>query len=184
MQGPDAARPYAEQHSFLTVVDTENLLGTHFGFTIVPNGIFVDENGKIRLLKQGFHVNNPEHTDAIHKLIHREVETIVLEDVYYEPSNPVAALQKQLASTKLRLALMYQGQGKTEQALEELDAALLLDPENFLIRKQRWFIRHPEKFSPEIDIEWQKVQLQAEREAEALQTGTACGPEGCVIPGT
>jgi hypothetical protein len=32
------------------------------------------------------------------------------------------------------------------KALNELDEALLLDPDNFLIRKQRWYLRFPEKF--------------------------------------
>ncbi|RBP85386.1 hypothetical protein DFO70_1451, partial [Cytobacillus firmus] len=46
-------------------------------------------------------------------------------------------------------------------------------------------IRYPEKFSPIIDIEWQQEQLKKEKAQEALlKDGLACGPEGCIIPGT
>ncbi|RXI96730.1 hypothetical protein DS745_20990 [Anaerobacillus alkaliphilus] len=65
-------------------------------------------------------------------------------------------------------------------ALRELDEALHYNPDIFLIRKQRWFIRYPEKFTPTIDIEWQQEQLQKEKLAEADD----CGTEGCKIPGT
>ncbi|MCP8616258.1 hypothetical protein [Salirhabdus salicampi] len=79
----------------------------------------------------------------------------------------------------------YAKNGQKEKALKELDEALLLDTNNFLIRKQRWYIRYPEKFSPTIDTEWQQKQLQKERaEEEALKGDLVCGPDGCVIPGT
>ncbi|WDL99634.1 thioredoxin family protein [Alicyclobacillus sp. ALC3] len=183
MQGAEAVRPYVEAVTFPTVVDKENRLGAHFGFTVVPNGIFIDEHGTIRLIKQGFQVTKPEHTEAVEALFRGEVEQVVLDDTYYEPPSPLTAMQKELAATKFRLALSYQEQGKLDDALKELDEALLLNTDNFLIRKQRWYIRFPEKFSP-IDIEWQKGQLQREREEEAKQANLVCGPEGCVIPGT
>jgi Tfp pilus assembly protein PilF len=60
----------------------------------------------------------------------------------------------ELAQTKFKLGMEYSKQGKKEEALKELDEALLLDTDNFLIRKQCWYIRYPEKFSPVIDIDW------------------------------
>lgn len=39
-------------------------------------------------------------------------------------------------------------------------------------------LRFPERFSPEIDFEWQKEQLTRERAEEAA----ACGPDGCALP--
>ena len=89
------------------------------------------------------------------------------------------------AQTKYKLGMEYSKGGKKDDALKELDEALLLDPDNFLIRKQRWYIRNPEKFSPTIDIEWQQRQLEKEKAEEVQLKGEAiCGPEGCVIPGT
>ncbi|NEY70731.1 redoxin domain-containing protein [Bacillus mesophilus] len=184
IQGAEVAKPYAENHTFTTVVDSENILANLFGFKIVPNGIFIDKQGTIRLIKQGFSVTNPEHVHAVEKLLSGEVDQVVLDDEYYNPANNVTDLEKQLSQTKFKLGMEYSKTGKKEEALKELDEALLLDTDNFLIRKQRWYIRHPEKFSPTIDVEWQQKQLDKEKAEEALlKNGLDCGPEGCVIPG-
>jgi hypothetical protein len=178
-------KPYAQGMAFKTLIDSDNLLANHFNFTIVPNGIFIGKDGTIRLLKQGFHVTNEDHTEAVRKLIFGEVEKVELDDAYYNPSNSVTNMEKQLAGTKFKLGLEYLNNGKKDLALKELDEALLLDTDNFLIRKQRWYIRHPEKFAPTIDVEWQQTQLKKERAEEAaVKDGLVCGPDGCVIPGT
>jgi tetratricopeptide (TPR) repeat protein len=184
LQGPDVVKPYVQGTTFPTVVDMENKLANQLGFKIVPNGIFIDEEGTIRLLKQGFQVSNEKHVQAVEMLLREEIEKADFEDVYYK-ADTSRHLQTQLSQTKFKLGMEYSKQGKKEAALKELDEALLLDPDNFLIRKQRWYIRYPEKFSPTIDIEWQQKQLEKEKAAEAaLDDGSECGPEGCIIPGT
>ena len=185
LQGTEVVKPYAADTSFTTVIDKDNSLANYFGFKIVPNGIFIDKDGVIRLIKQGFHVTNHEHLEAVEKLINGTEETVVLDDEYYSPANLVIDIEKQLAETKFKLGMEYVNKGEKEEALKELDEALLLDTDNFLIRKQRWYIRHPEKFSPAIDIEWQQEQIKKEKEQESLlKDGLICGPEGCLIPGT
>jgi tetratricopeptide (TPR) repeat protein len=179
VQGEEVVRPYAENHTFTTVVDSDNLLADTFGFKIVPNGIFIDENGILRLVKQGFSVSKPDHLEAVEQLIRGEVQEVTLDDEYHV-TEAQSTVETQLAETKFKLAKEYLKQQKKDEALKELDDALLLDPENFLIRKQRWYIRYPEKFSPTIDIDWQQEQLKKEKEQEQA----ICGPEGCVIPGT
>jgi tetratricopeptide (TPR) repeat protein len=183
LQGAEVVKPYVQGTTFPTVVDMENKLANQLGFKMVPNGIFIDEEGTIRLLIQGFQVTNEKHVQAVEMLLHEEIETAEVEDVYYK-ADASKHLQIQLSQTKCKLGMEYFKQGKKEAALKELDEALLLDPDNFLIRKQRWYIRYPEKFSPTIDIEWQQKQLEKERAAEAaLDNGSECGPEGCIIPG-
>ncbi len=185
LQGANVVKPYAEDKSFRTLIDSNNLLASHFNFKVVPNGIFVGKDGSIRLLKQGFSVTNEHHTEAVRKLLFEEIEEIDLDDHYLTPSIPITDLEKQLAETKFKLGLELLTNGKKELALRELDEALLIDTDNFLIRKQRWYIRNPERFSPTIDIEWQQKQLEQERNQEAaLKEGINCGPDGCVIPGT
>ncbi|SDP02767.1 hypothetical protein SAMN05216565_101258 [Litchfieldia salsa] len=181
IQGPEVCKPYTEGTSFTTVVDSENELANFFGFKIVPNGIFIDKEGTIRLLKQGFHVTNNDHIHALKNLIEGKVEQVLLDDEYYSPKTKVISIEKQLSETKFRLGMEYAKSGKIEEALNELDQALQLDTDNFLIRKQRWYIRFPEKFAPTIDIEWQQKQLEKER---AEESQVDCGPEGCIIPGT
>lgn len=179
IQGHDIVKPYIEGLSYPTVVDTENKLANFFGFNIVPNGIFIDEAGIIRMVKQGFQVTNEDHIKAVEDLLAEKVETVELDDVYYDPKGR-SHLEKELSNTKFQLALEYVKQDKKDEALTQLDEALRYNPDNFLIRKQRWYIRYPEKFSPTIDIDWQQEQLKKEK----LEEAEDCGPEGCKIPGT
>ena len=180
--GADVVREYAAQTTAKTVIDRENLLASKFGFKIVPDGIFLDENGVIRLLKEGLRVIELADVAAVEKLILGEVEQVVF-DKATSASDRSQALQAQLAETKFKLANEYVKQGRTDDALRELDEALLLDTENFLIRKQRWYLRHPERFAPVIDMEWQQSQYEQERMAEAARLGVECGSDGCLLPG-
>ncbi len=162
-----------------TLVDSENKLASLFGFNIVPNGIVLDEEGRVRLVKQGFSVNNEDHVNAVKQIVTDQANTVTLDDEYHVQQRD-STIERQLAETKFKLAHEYLQQDRKEEALKELDEALKLDPENFLIRKQRWYIRHPERFSPTIDIAWQQEQLEKEKAEEERD----CGPDGCRIPGT
>jgi tetratricopeptide (TPR) repeat protein len=58
---PDRARPYASDKPFATVVDSAGLLGRMFDFDVVPNGLFVDEQGVLRFIHiGGFDIRRPE----------------------------------------------------------------------------------------------------------------------------
>ena len=181
-QGPEVVKPYINGTTFPTVVDENNTLVNLFGFKVVPNGIFIDEEGTVRMVKQGFKVDDPKHVGAVKQLINKEAETIEFDDqtVNAGPSD----LQLQLAQTKFKLGMEYAKQNKNEAALKELDDAILLDPDNFTIRKQRWYIRFPEKFGSEIDFDWQQGQLKKEKEQEEAHRneGLVCGPDGCFLP--
>ena len=179
IQGPEVVKPYTEGLTYPIFVDTENKLANYFGFTIVPNGIFLDETGTIKMIKQGFHVTNEDHLRALEDLVAGKIETAELDDQYYNPKSK-SALEVELSKTKFALGLEFLKQGRNEEALVQLDDALRYTPDNFLIRKQRWYIRFPEKFAPSIDIEWQQEQLTRERTEEEGD----CGPEGCIIPGS
>lgn len=152
-----------------------------FGFKVVPNGIFIDEKGTIRMIKERFAVTEPDHVKAVEQLVNKEVEKVAFEDG--KAGNDQPDLQLQLAQTKFKLGMEYAKQDRKEEALKELDDAILLDPENFTIRKQRWYIRYPDKFGQDIDFEWQKGQLEKEKKEEEQQRnkGLVCGPDGCYI---
>lgn len=93
-------------------------------------------------------------------------------------------IELQLGQTKYKLGMEYAKQKRNKEALKELAYAILLFPDNFTIRKQRWYIRFPEKFGAEIDFNWQQDQLKKEKEQEELQRnqGLVCGPEACFLP--
>ncbi len=183
-QGSEVVKPFVNDTSFPTVVDTDNQLINLFQFKIIPNGIFLDEEGKVRMFKEGFQVDEDVHVQAVEKLLNKEVETVTFGE---ERTGQAASdLQLQLAQTKYKLGMEYASHDKIDQALKELDGALLLDADNFTIRKQRWYLRYPEKFSPTIDFDWQKEQLEKDKkwEEEQRNKGLICGPDGCFISST
>ena len=58
---PDRTRPYASDKPFPTLVDSAGLLGRMFDFDVVPNGLFVDEQGVLRFIHiGGFDIRRPE----------------------------------------------------------------------------------------------------------------------------
>ena len=58
---PQRAWPYASDKPFPTVVDSAGLLGRMFDFDVVPNGLFVDEQGVLRFIHiGGFDIRRPE----------------------------------------------------------------------------------------------------------------------------
>lgn len=67
-QGGQAAAPYvqAAHATYPALVDADNSLGTLFGFTVVPNGVFIDERGVLRKVFQGdFEVSSPKTVKAV-----------------------------------------------------------------------------------------------------------------------
>jgi tetratricopeptide (TPR) repeat protein len=57
--------------------------------------------------------------------------------------------------------------GRTAVAEAAWIEALRRDPANFVVRKQIWAHRHPEKFWPEIDAEWQRAEMAREQAGQS-----------------
>jgi hypothetical protein len=147
-------------------------------FRAVPNGVLVDEEGVIRYAKYGgFSIDKPEDVAAVERFIAGEDpgESPTSEGPY-QLSGP----ERELVLTKLRLGRLLDELGRRDEALQVWTEALHRDPENLVIRKQIWSVKHPEKFHPTIDWEWQREQLKQERDAE-IAAGV-CGPDGCPVP--
>jgi hypothetical protein len=180
-QGAEAARPWHEQGgaTFPTVVDRENILAQLYGYKLIPNGIFLDEAGIIRYRKfGGFNIESADDVNAIERLIDGDATQIETEakDAPYHLSD----VERDLVETRMRLGAELFARGAHAAAIAEWQQALHRDPENLTIRKQIWMARYPEKFHPTIDFDWQKGQLDREREAEIAEG--ICGPDGCPLP--
>lgn len=181
-QGPEAARPWVERAraTFPVAVDTANALGGLLGYTVVPTGIFIDQKCVVRHVQAGdFSVRDENALARAERFLSGELD--VLEELTVNSDARPRPLAQELIDPKVRLASELLARGQQSEALLELDRALELDPDNYVIRKQRWNIRNPERFEPEIDWGWQKAQLARERETER-QAREACGPDGCPIP--
>lgn len=148
-----------------------------FGMKAVPNGVMVDEAGVVRWTKfGGFSVDKPEDVAVAERFVTGGDPGPSPEagDAYQ-----LAAVERELVATKVRLGRMLLEAGNRAEAVAEWRDALRIDPGNFTVRKQVWSAEHPEKFYPTIDFAWQAVQLEAEREREIAEG--VCGPDGCPI---
>ncbi len=178
--GGDAARPFVEQAktTFPTVVDEHGVTSTLLGFKAVPNGVLVDEDGVIRWAKYGgFSIDKPEDIEVVKRFLRGEDPgPSPVQDAPYQ----LGPVERDLVGTKLRLGRLLDEGGRRDEAVAVWRDALRLDPENLTIRKQIWAVKHPEKFHPTIDWDWQKEQLRAEREREIAEG--ICGPDGCPVP--
>lgn len=180
-QGSEAARPWVEKEgsTYPVAVDQHNLLGRVLDFKLVPNGVFLDEQGTIRYAKYGgFSVDRPDDVEVIQKLINGEIAEQASTDA--EAPYVLSSVERQLIETRLRLGSELLARGESEGGLAEWQKALEMDPENFVIRKQIWAVRYPDKFYPVIDFDWQGEQLRRERQEEVARG--VCGPDGCPLP--
>lgn len=195
MGGPEAARPWHEAAgaTFTTVVDADNALGRLLDYKIIPNGLFLDENGRLVGKWIGFSVDRPECLEAVEAFRAGRLEpferypqgAVGQPGVAPGPLVGAAALtplERELYETRVRFGAELLAADKPAAAAVEWRKALLMDPDNFVLRKQIWRLQHPEKFEPEIDYEWQKERLARDRAEEAALRETGCGPEGCLLP--
>ncbi|MEZ4865174.1 MAG: hypothetical protein R3C14_27910 [Caldilineaceae bacterium] len=157
-QGAALPRPYVEQAkpTYANAVDTENLLGLHFGFRAVPNVVFVDEAGIIRYTKfGGFDIRKPADRQRAEAFA---TAALMLPTPAEET---VGGFRNDEARTHFNRGLTLFQQGEQEQALAEWRKGLAYEPENWIIRKQIWAIEHPDKFyNGDVDFDWQREQIQ------------------------
>ncbi len=164
--------------TFPTLVDEQGITSTLFGFKVVPNGLLVDEEGIIRYARfGGFSIDSAEDVAAVERFLEGGEPG---ESPEGEGGYTLEPLERELVATKLRLGRLLDSLGRRDEAVTEWRAALSLDPQNFVIRKQIWAAQHPERFHPVIDWQWQKEQLEQERRQE-IAAGI-CGPDGCPLP--
>lgn len=147
--------------TFPTLLDPDNHLGDLFGFKAIPNGILIDPEGVIRYTKfGGFDVADAGDLTAI-------------EDAVAAAQTPggggrrVAQVDEGAAraAALLREGTTQMAAGNRQAGLDSWRAALRLDPDNLIIRKQLWRADHPERFGEVIDSDWQREQLAQEQEA-------------------
>jgi tetratricopeptide (TPR) repeat protein len=200
---PQRVRPFAADLPFPTAVDASGVLGRTFDFDVVPNGLFVDEDGILRFRHiGGFDIRRPEIEQQVEALLttdfpsdappaHVRQEPLDIEAVRVElverPDD--AGLHYALGDALLRetrpaeaeaefrraaeldpsdwaapfaLGTVLLQRGALDEAVSCWRTALANDPHNFTIRKQIWLAKHPEKFYPDIDLQWQREQLRRE----------------------
>jgi hypothetical protein len=161
--GTAAVRTWTERAglTFPTLLDAENRLGACFGFKAIPNGILIDPDGVIRYTKfGGFDIASAADLRAVEQAITATpVQPSADGDHRPLPIDEGAAQ----AAALIREGTAQLAAGNQEAGLAAWRAALRLDPNNLIIRKQLWRADHPERFGEVIDSDWQREQLAQER---------------------
>jgi peroxiredoxin len=179
LRGPDPARPWLERAgaTFPALVDVDGQLPCTLGFATIPTGIFFDDEGQPVWIEAGsFDLSEDDTSRAVERFTAGETP---------EGGRALGTLDARLPEL-LREAAQLLAEDRGERALTALEQAQELDPDNRMIRKQRWAIGHPERFVPEIDSAWQRAQLDlearhgvaplAKRLRERLAQGNATRP--------
>lgn len=165
VQGLEMAKPWLEKAgaSFAALVDREAKLAAQFGLKYVPFSVLIDETGRIVRGPLPVNVGDEAQRAGIAAWIERgDAALNDLENAKVSAGHGFADAEAEL---RFCLAAQLLRLGRIRDATLQLKRALGRDPDNWIIRKQIWAIRHPERFySGAIDFRWQREQLKAERE--------------------
>ena len=159
------ARPWHNKANaeFVTLVDSQNILGNRYNLKAIPHGVMIDEAG--RLVKPPFNINvaNKETITILEKwLSDPTYNATLLRSV--KPLNKSQNPQVIEANARFQLGRTLLEIGKKAEAMAEWRKALALDPKNWIIHKQIWAVEHPDKFyDGNVNFGWQKAQLEAEK---------------------
>jgi hypothetical protein len=156
-QGPDLPRRYARAAgaTFPVLVDIEGLLAALYGFQAIPNGWVIDPNGVIRFEQVGgFDIRRTATAAAVEQILQGAV-----------PELPVSTSP---GPTRAGLEAFQEGvrlwhRGRKRAAVDAWLLAAEADPANLLVRKQIWYVLHPDRFAPDVDFAWQRAQLKREK---------------------
>jgi tetratricopeptide (TPR) repeat protein len=165
-QGPAVARPWVDKADvdYPVFCDEHNTLLTPLGINYVPVLLFLDEEGNPARKPKSCKPSE-ELFSKIREWIDRGEAAQIIQDGKKEMKVELTSEQN------LALALFEQGnqaleKGQKDRALELWEKAFKLDPENWLIRKQYWALKNPERFyntGDHPDYSWQKKQITAGR---------------------
>jgi len=158
---------YVEEYGveYPVLLDADNTLAEIFGFKAIPNGVLLDEGG--RLLWAEFSHCNVEDKNQIEGLkeaiqVGQSAEAVTAA----EEEGELGKALRQAAKALYNLGQEFLVKGNTQKAIEAWQEALRYEPDSYLIRKQIWALRNPERFHPTVDYDWQRQQLERETQDE------------------
>lgn len=156
-----AARTFAAQYDFSTLVDTENALARVLGFRAIPNGYAFGPDGTL-LDEVVASFDLLRDKDTTRDIVRSWLDLGAMPERQAPRAGVAISVPEALTLFADGEALMRAGD--REQALARWHAAYLADPESFVVRKQIWRALHPERFGDPIDTDWQREQMKRERE--------------------
>ena len=167
-QGAEVARPWVEQAggTFRALIDQENRVGKAYGLKYVPVGILLDEAGNLVKAVSTVNIDNENFRSELERWVGGGQIPAEWSGIGPPALKHLTAKEEE-ADARFQLGVILLKQEKKEEAIDQLRAAMVLDPENWLIRKQLWAIESPDAFyAGDVDYAWQKEQVS--REAELI----------------
>lgn len=157
LHGPEKARPFhtAARAEFTTVVDESNSLAAAFGFKAIPNGLLVDEQGRLAYKHfSGFDIRKPETVEVLEMFLASGAMPAGVDGAPGRDGLPVATIEH------FRSGLARLKAGDPGGAARIWREGVALEPDNWLMRKQLWALENPDRFyAGAIDFAWQKEQI-------------------------
>lgn len=157
-QGAELPRRYAQAAgaTFPVLIDMDGILSSLYGFQAIPNGWAIDADGVIRFQQVGgFDIRKPETAAALEQIL-------VGAPSLSGGTVSRGALREMPEAFQKGVRLLQQGHKRA--AVEAWLRAAQADPGNLLIRKQIWYVLHPDRFEPEVDLAWQRAQMEREKQ--------------------
>ena len=142
-----------QQISFPILLDRSSTLGAALRFRMVPSGFFIDEDVTVRYR----HVDDFDIADP---RVRWNLERFLNHEPLESPGE--AEYTNAEAMELFARGVSRYAEDQASEALGLWRRALDLDPDNFLIRSQIWVAEHPERFYPQVDLDWQYLQLERE----------------------
>ncbi|MEX2549148.1 MAG: hypothetical protein WD638_02890 [Nitriliruptoraceae bacterium] len=161
VQGPEVVRPWTEAAaaSFTTLVDSEAQLAGRLGVTAVPF-VLTFENRRLVRPVTSINVLEDHQAEAVRHWALGAAARIELTAMPERHKSQAT----ELASAWLTVARLAIEEERLDDAGAALARGFELDPDNWLIRKQRWALSEPDRFyAGKIDQDWQKEQRAAGR---------------------
>lgn len=161
VQGPDVVRPWTDgaAATFTTLIDTRGELTGRLGLKAVPL-ILAFEDGLLVQPASSIDVLDDAHADAVRAWASGHTEQIALPAL----PNRTRSRDTELAAAWLSVARFAIEEGRLDDAVAALERGFQHDPDNRLIRKQRWALNEPDRFyAGDIDFAWQAEQQAAGR---------------------
>lgn len=160
VQGPAVVRPWVDAAgaTFPVTVDASGLLAERFALDIVRVALLFDADATL--------AGSPLRID-----VDEDAELVDAIGAWLDDAGPLPASDdagdanddaRAAAVAWWRVGEMALDDGDREAAAAALDEAWRLLPDNLQLRKQRWALRHPDRFyDGDIDLAWQ-AELRAE----------------------
>ena len=149
--------------TYRCLLDQHNAIGNACNLKYVPVAIIVDESGLLVRAVGSVNIGDGEFRAQLSSWVRTgDVPAEWTAAEQPKPPRPLTGEEAE-ANARFQLALVLLERAKRDEALVELKKAVVLDSQNWLIRKQMWAVETPEAFyAGNVDFAWQKEQQRIE----------------------